>query len=192
MSVEDKQQFSDRLTDRWASGTMKEAREKAAETFKKRSAAGEYDFETRNQNLSKSIAQKYIDGTFEFSKGNYTSTKTSQTHHYRSSWELLYMQKLDADSDVLQWEYEFASMSYEFEGTTHRYVPDFHVIMNAGHKLVEVKPMALRNTLRNIAKKEAAIKYCLELGWDYCEWEPEVITDAVSQPSSEATTLSFE
>lgn len=172
MSSEDRQGFRDRAKERWENGELVEAHKKASETFKKRSEAGEYDFTTRNENLSRSITQKYVDGTWQFTKGKHVSSKTGQECYYRSSWELQYMQLLDADETVVTWEHEFTSIQYELNNKSHRYVPDFHVVRSRGHSLVEVKPQALRETAMNVAKRQAAKTYCDERGWSYEEWSP--------------------
>ncbi len=174
MSVENKQGFRDRASKRWKNGELVKAHEKASETFRKRSEAGEYDFTVRNENLSKSITQKYVDGTWKFSKGEYTSTKTGNRCYYRSSWELQYMQLLDSDDTVTTWDYEFMSIPYKLNDKNHRYVPDFHVVRGTGHSLVEVKPQALRETMMNVAKRLAAETYCDDHGWIYEEWSPVV------------------
>lgn len=173
MSDADKSRFKDRTKQRWSSGEMVEPHKKAAETFKKRSQNGDYDFTERNQKLSKSITKKYLEGGFEWSRGKYVSTKTNKECYYRSSWELVLMKQLDEDPDVLDWESEFTSMPYMFEGAEHKYVPDLHVIRSStGHSLIEVKPQALRIIPKNAAKREVAKRFCEERGWSYVEWEP--------------------
>lgn len=172
MSAEDKKCFRDKMQKRWDDGQMFEAREKAAITFRKRSTAGEYDFTERNQKLSEAITRKYVEGSFEWSRGKHTSTKTGRTCYYRSSWELTLMKQLDADPDVVDWDSEFTSIPYQFEGSVHRYVPDFKVIRHSNTQLVEVKPQALRIIPRNVAKRSAAIAHCESMGWEYVEWKP--------------------
>lgn len=172
MSSADKQSFRDRTRQRWIAGEMNEPHAKAAETFKQKSTNGDYDFSERNEKLSKVISQKYVDGTWEFTKGTYVSTKSGRECYYRSSWELLLMQELDIDPDVADWESEFTSIPYVFDGSQHRYVPDFKVVRSAITQIVEVKPKNLRNIERNIAKRQAALAYCERLGWQYVEWEP--------------------
>lgn len=174
MTPEDKQKFSDHAQNLWDNERelMDLARKKAAKTFKQRSANGEYDFTTRNENLSRAIAQKYVDGTWKFAKGTHLSTKTGRECYYRSSWELLLMKELDVDPDVIDWESEFTSIPYVFEGSAHRYVPDFKVVRLGCTQLVEVKPQDLRETDRNVLKRQAALIHCESLGWQYVEWEP--------------------
>lgn len=174
MSNEDKQGFRDRAQRRWNAGEMVEAREKAAETFRDRSQNGEYDFTERNQKLSEAITKKYLEGGFEWAKGKYVSPKTDRTCYYRSSWELQLMKELDADPNVTDWESEFTSLPYDLDGTTHRYVPDFHVVRGSKHQLIEVKPQTLRDTAMNEAKRQAAVNYCIMHDWEYVEWEPYV------------------
>jgi hypothetical protein len=173
MTKEEKVKFSDHSKKLWKQGNlMIAAHEKSSTTFKQRSANGEYDFTERNDKLSKVITLKYLNGGFEWAKGTYTSNKTKKKCYYRSSWELQFMKMLDVDDDVLDWESEFTSISYSFEGITHRYVPDFHVMRRTCQQLVEIKPQALRIIPRNEAKRDSAIKYCVERGWNYIEWEP--------------------
>jgi len=175
MTKEDKQKFSERMSERWASGSMKETKLKSAKTFKERFADGTYDFTERNQKLSESISQKYVNGSWKFSKGMHLSVKTGKEHYYRSSWELQYMNFLDNDVDVVSWESEFISIPYEFNGAIHKYIPDFHVERITGHTLVEVKPLALRSIPKNAAKRLAAQEFCKKHQWNYLEWEPDFV-----------------
>jgi hypothetical protein len=174
MSVDDKRQFSDHAKELWQDGTLKEAHDKASTTWKKRYDAGEYDFTERNERLSQSITQKYLDGGFEWSRGSYTSPKTGETMHYRSSWELEFARLLDEDSDVIGWRYEPFSIGYVHEGVERRYVPDFFVQSSITPEflLVEVKPQSLQDAGINGAKSLAARQRCHENGWTYRTWSP--------------------
>jgi len=174
MTLEDKQKFSDHTKRLWADGTLAEAHAKATETFKQRSADGKYDFTERNENLSKSITQKYLDGGFAWSTGQYTSIKTGAVCNYRSSWEKMYMEELDSRDDVEIWKYEPMSLPYFLEGKLKRYIPDFQVILSDGScLLVEVKPASLVGTDMNEAKHAAALDFCMKNGWKYMTWSPE-------------------
>lgn len=173
MSPEDKQKFSDHTRGLWSDGTLVEARTKAAETFKQRYASGEYDFTERNAKISETITQRYLDGGFEWAIGTYHSRKIDRTFSYRSSWELQFMQLLDADDEVETWTFEPFSIPYEFDGERRRYVPDFHVVTRSGSSIVvEVKPHELRETPMNSAKREATKDFCQRSGWTYAEWHP--------------------
>jgi hypothetical protein len=170
MTFEDKQKFSEHAKKLWSESRdlMIKASVKGGATFKKRAAAGEYDLKTRNNKISEKLIKLYMDGGRPWSTGNYTSTKTGKTIYYRSSWELQYAQTLDADPNVLTWEYEWESVSYTIDNITHRYIPDFHVVLTSGkHLFVEIKPKALVSTAKNVAKRDAALKLCEQRGWQY-------------------------
>lgn len=175
MSPEEKQKFSDHSKKLWYENKEKmlEAAKRGGETFKKRAKEGLYDLNSRNDQISKSITQRYIDGGFEWSKGEHISKKTSKRYYYRSSWEKRFMEILDDDPNIEMWEYEFDHIEYEMNGKRKRYVPDFHIVTcSKSHILVEVKPESLRTTDMNDAKRKAAIEYCKRKNWVYLEWKP--------------------
>lgn len=176
MTQEEKEKFSIHAKKLWSESrdTMIEAHDKATETFKNRAENGEYDFEERNQKISESITQRYLDGGFEWSRGTYQSTKTGKSIHYRSSWELELATILDNDPNVKTWEYEWESIPYTIDGVTKNYIPDFHVEMMSGqHRFIEVKPENLTQTQMNLAKEGAAREICKKRGWSYESWRPE-------------------
>lgn len=112
---------------------------------------------------------------------------------YRSRWELMVMQKLDAHPDVLEWSSEEIIVRYRspIDGRVHRYFPDFWVKKKdregkIQHDMIEVKPfkqtqppsvMEGRPTKRylnevmtwgvNSAKWKAAREYCADRGWNF-------------------------
>jgi len=175
MTAEDKQKFSDHTSRLWQDGTLVEARTKAAQTFKDRFANGEYDFTERNDKISAAITQLYLDGGFQWSTGQYTSIKTGATCNYRSSWEKEFMELLDNDPRVEAWNYEPLTIPYIHEGKTHRYIPDFLVVIDGKDVLVEVKPPSLTDTKMNEAKRQAASDFCQKNGWKYQVWNPESV-----------------
>jgi len=121
--------------------------------------------------ISKRITQLYLEGGFHWSTGTYVSSKTGKTIHYRSSWELEYAQLLDMDDTVVTWQYEPFAISYEHNGETKQYLPDFLVSYDDGTKeLVEVKPERLMITSMNEAKRKAALALCETAGWSYASW----------------------
>lgn len=68
---------------------------------------------------------------------------------------------LDTDDDVIVCEAEPFVIEYVLDGVTRRYVPDFLMTLRNGRRrLVEVKPRALLNLPINIAKMEAALRWC--------------------------------
>lgn len=112
---------------------------------------------------------------------------------YRSRWELMVMQKLDAHPDVLEWSSEEIIIWYisPIDNRKHRYFPDFYVKRKGTDgkiksMLIEVKPHAqtkppepqkgkpTRRYLNevatwgvNSAKWKYAQAYCADRGWDF-------------------------
>jgi hypothetical protein len=173
MTDDDLLKFSEHAKELWNSGIMDDAHAKAMKTFSKRYADGCYDFTERNKKLSESMTKLYLNGGPAWAHGSYHSLKTKLVCYYRSSWELILFKQLDDDASVLFWEPEFTSILYVIGGKQHRYIPDVHVeYIDGTNKLIEVKPIALRTTERNSAKREAALTYCTLNNWCYEEWAP--------------------
>lgn len=111
---------------------------------------------------------------------------------YRSRWELMVMQKLDAHPDVIQWSSEEVVIPYisPIDNRYHRYFMDFYMKRkNREGKieeiLIEVKPLAqtkpptVQNKVSrryitevqtwgvNSAKWKAAQEYCKDRGWQF-------------------------
>jgi len=106
---------------------------------------------------------------------------------YRSSWEKSVMNYLDTDSKIVGWCSECVVVPYTFQGKNHRYYTDFLAIDDTGKRIiVEVKPLKQtkppRNSknkskktimtesytyYKNLAKWEAAQKYCKKRGWEF-------------------------
>lgn len=111
---------------------------------------------------------------------------------YRSRWELMVMQKLDAHPDVLEWSSEEIIIRYRspIDNRVHRYFPDFYMKRKDQQGkidsfLIEVKPKAQtqppkvqnKPTKRyinevatwgvNSAKWAAAEEFCKDRGWTF-------------------------
>lgn len=110
---------------------------------------------------------------------------------YRSRWELLVMQKLDAHPDVVSWSSEEIVVPYRspIDGRIHRYFVDFvFTKINNGKKetvMAEIKPYnqtmpppkQQKTNKRyinevvtwgiNEAKWKAAQEYCADRGWKF-------------------------
>ena len=111
---------------------------------------------------------------------------------YRSRWELMVMQKLDAHPDVLEWSSEEINIRYRspLDNRIHRYFPDFYMKRKGQDGkiesfLIEVKPKAQtkppkvqsgKPTKRynevatwgiNSAKWAAAEEFCKDRGWTF-------------------------
>lgn len=104
-------------------------------------------------------------------RGLYTSTKTGQTHKYRSSWEMRYMTHLDADATVKTWGYECLEIRYVSavrSGRLRSYLPDFLVELVDGRKLVvEIKPASKVDKPTNLKKFAAARAWCPANGTEF-------------------------
>jgi hypothetical protein len=141
--------------------------EKISKTRKERLSSGEMII--NRDKISQTVTQRYLDGGFEWSTGQYISTKTRVVCNYRSSWELEFMKILDADDRVSTWSYEPMSLQYLHEGKMKRYVPDFLLVFEGQDLMVEIKPESLTSTEINSAKRAAAIEFCAKNGWKYIE-----------------------
>lgn len=111
---------------------------------------------------------------------------------YRSRWELMVMQKLDAHPDVLEWSSEEINIKYRspLDNRIHRYFPDFYMKRRSTSGtiesfIIEVKPKAQtkppkvqnKPTKRyinevatwgiNSAKWAAAEEFCKDRGWSF-------------------------
>lgn len=143
--------------------------EKISKTRKERLSTGEIVI--NRDKISATITQRYLDGGFEWSTGQYTSTKAGEVCNYRSSWERELMEALDSDPRIESWRYEPISIPYILDGKSRRYVPDFHVVTKSGADLmIEVKPPSLSSTEMNSCKRDAAVEFCSRNGWRYVEW----------------------
>lgn len=74
----------------------------------------------------------------------------------KSSYETRYVQKLEADPEVMAFVYEPFRIPYEFEGIQLWYIPDFLVhFVDGREELVEVKPAKMTMLPKNVSKFEA-------------------------------------
>lgn len=95
---------------------------------------------------------------------------------YRSSYELRFMYQLEANPNVLEWDYENIIIPYIFKNkgkqSRHNYIMDFQVKMISGSMfLCEVKPLSKsplnesqinlsESHRRNAFKWKAALNWC--------------------------------
>ena len=100
--------------------------------------------------------------------GTYVSKKTGKECNYRSSWELKYLEYLDANPDVKTYEYESFFIMYvgnRNSGKLRKYIPDFLVeYVDGTRKLVEIKPSRKLDQLRVTKKRHVAEQWCKEHG----------------------------
>lgn len=96
--------------------------------------------------------------------GIHLSTKTGQACKYRSGWELVYMQWLDAHAAVSSYTYERTKIPYVSNvrtGKLRNYLPDFLVEFNDGSRsLVEIKPKRKVAHVTVQKKLKAAAEWC--------------------------------
>ena len=96
--------------------------------------------------------------------GIHVSPKTGQECHYRSGWELAYMQWLDADVGTLGYRYEDVVIPYVSNlksGRIRKYWPDFLVQKTDGEQLlVEIKPKRKLDQGGVQKKLKAAALWC--------------------------------
>ena len=86
---------------------------------------------------------------------------------YRSSWELVFMKYCDFSENIEYWGTESFAISYisPKDNQPHRYYVDFVFVTTSGDKhLVEIKPAGQKKCPINLAKWEAAERYCNEIG----------------------------
>ena len=101
---------------------------------------------------------------------------------FRSSWELKFMNYLDAHQDVIQWSSEEFCIPYKspIDGRVHRYFPDFWLKQKNKNGIeevlvVEIKPKA--QTAPPIAQKRKTKKYINEVmtwGINEAKWKAAV------------------
>lgn len=98
---------------------------------------------------------------------------------YRSSYELKFIMWLENNNKVKRWGSECFYIPYlYFDGTTHKYYPDYFVEMVDGSKMViEIKPYnqtqkpinenswAAKEYAKNICKWKAAMDFCTSKGY---------------------------
>lgn len=119
------------------------------------------------EKISVIVADKMVAGTWSppstgFKGEHFTGIKNGGKQIYlRSSYESIYVRILEADIDVLSWEYEPMRLPYLFKGSIRNYVPDFLVTyVDDLSFLVEVKPSLLVDNEQNTAKRLVAEAWC--------------------------------
>ncbi len=168
MTADDKIKFSDHTKRLWSEQRekMMEASKRAGRTFSARVASGQ--IVVNRDKISESVTRRYLEGGFQWARGRYEespSKSTKPSSYYRSSWELDFMRRLDADPTVLEWTHEPLWIRYEWEGR-RRYIPDFRVRYSDGRtELVELGVKAVKDLPRNAAKHAAARDLCEKNGW---------------------------
>ena len=93
---------------------------------------------------------------------------------YRSSYEKKFIQWLESSPKVIRWSSEAIEIPYIFNGSTHRYYPDFYAETSDGKYIFEIKPLSqtkspkndyeAKQYAKNLSKWAAAKAFCEERG----------------------------
>lgn len=98
----------------------------------------------------------------------YHSGKLGKDFLFRSNLERRYAELLDADNSIALWHYEHTNLPYFYKGKMRKYIADFTVILaDGGRRIIELKPKKLKDNPKNVAKFEAAKRWCEKQGWTY-------------------------
>lgn len=131
------------------------------------------------QNKPKRKSPNYKTGDFRvYGPKKYAGDKNKPIK-YRSSYELKFMHQLEANPNVLWWNFENIRIPYIMVGLNnvkkrHNYIMDFQVKMKSGELfLCEVKPMAktpLNESQINKSEdhRRNAFKWKAAMGWCKC------------------------
>lgn len=119
--------------------------------------------------MSATRTQRMVEGKYkEYGKNNhrsgtYVSSKTGKEYWFRSSWELACMKYLDANENVVTWEYESVRISYIYDNHKRWYVPDFLITFTDKHsEMWELKPAKFCENEKTALKSRAAKQFCNE------------------------------
>jgi endogenous inhibitor of DNA gyrase (YacG/DUF329 family) len=128
--------------------------------------------EWHRQAVSKAVTARSTEKEFSYGKsGHHVSAKAGSVF-YRSSYEKIAYQILDADDKVISYQPEpFVIMYVNSEGNARRYRPDILVKKSRGKPvLIEVKPEWKMKDEKTILKIEAGKKYAAAQGWRFEVW----------------------
>jgi len=110
------------------------------------------------------IKQKILDGSFTPCTTN--SWCRSRVYYdkiaFRSSWEVLFYLLNQYDSNL---QYEKLRIPYSLNSTEYIYIVDF--IDNITKNVFEIKPNSEKDTIKNRAKKESLLNWCIQHEYTY-------------------------
>jgi hypothetical protein len=99
--------------------------------------------------------------------GKFPSIKMKRMLAFESLIERDYLYLLDYDPDVEWFEEQPLTITYQHDGKTLHYTPDFHLVEKGRHLLVECKPDKFVNTDENRRKFAAAREWCMQRDWEF-------------------------
>lgn len=101
-------------------------------------------------------------------KGTFSSNKCGKDFEYKSGMECDFFECLEADLDVLNFEYEGIKIPYYFNNKWHNYIPDIRVnFIDGSTQIWEIKPANQTHYEKNKAKWSSATNHCTNFGWDF-------------------------
>lgn len=109
--------------------------------------------------------KKNENGQTKYITGEFTSKKNDgSVYPYRSSYELAYLEQLEADDNVVKFLYEPFCIDYiDSYKKVRKYVPDFFVLYSDGKiKIAEIKPEAMLQDYDVRAKAKAVQQHIAE------------------------------
>ncbi len=104
--------------------------------------------------------------------GKFPSLKMQRMVSFESTLELDYLHLLEYEQEVNWFEEQPLTIGYEYEGESHHYTPDFHLVRLSQDWLIECKPNKFVDTEENQRKFSAAGTWCEGRGWFF-----KVVTD---------------
>lgn len=104
--------------------------------------------------------------------GHFPSLKLRRMVAFESLLERDYLYLLDFERDVLMFEEQPLTITYQQSTITRSYTPDFLLQRRSHPLLVECKPMVFVDTAENQEKFSAARAWCMEQGYSF-----QVVTD---------------
>lgn len=99
--------------------------------------------------------------------GKFPSTKMKRMIAFESLLERDFIYLLDYDPAVEWFEEQPLSIEYLREGKLLHYTPDFHLLEDGQHALVECKPERFVETEENRRKFGVAQEWCRGHGWEF-------------------------
>ncbi len=99
--------------------------------------------------------------------GRFPSTKMGRMIAFESLLERDFIYLLDYDPAVEWFEEQPLSIEYLHEGKQLHYTPDFHLLEDGQHVLVECKPERFVETEENRRKFGVAQEWCQGCGWEF-------------------------
>jgi len=149
-------------------------------------------------NYSLAAAERIMNGAVPHKgfQGKITLTRLGITTHFRSTWERLFLELADADTQVIAVNVEAVRILYVgVDDKIHNYIPDMLITLQNIRYLIEIKPKALIDKTA-ILKFKAAQSYAKQSGLVFlviteCELFSASVTTTFSEVIRKATANDF-